>query len=43
MKYWVVVNDGKIIADNEHNIFGYKGAVRTVVCAVADPNEFKAI
>ena len=43
MKYWVVVNDGKIIADNEHTIFGYKGAVRTIECAVADRNEFKAI
>jgi len=43
MKFWVVVNDGKINADNEHTIFGYKGAVRTVECAVADPNEFTAI
>tara|TARA_R110001606_G_scaffold384985_1_gene548198 strand:- start:4606 stop:5139 length:534 start_codon:yes stop_codon:yes gene_type:complete len=43
MKFWVVVNDGKIHADNEHTIFGYKGAVRTIECAVADPNEFTAI
>ena len=43
MKFWVVTNDGKIFSDNEHTIFGYKGAVRTVECAVADPNEFEGI
>ncbi len=43
MKFWVVTNDGKIFSDNEHTVFGYKGAVRTVECAVADPNEFEGI
>ena len=43
MKFWVVVDDGKIFSDNEHTIFGYKGATRTVKCTVADKNEFEGI
>ena len=43
MKFWTVVNDGKIFSDNEHTIFGYKGAVRTVECTTTDPNEFIGI
>ena len=34
----------KSFSDNEHTIFGYKGATRTVECAtVADLNEFEGI
>ena len=43
MKFWTVVDDGKIFSDNEHTVFGYKGATRTVQCATADPNEFIGI
>ena len=43
MKFWTVVDDGKIFSDNEHTVFGYKGATRTVQCTTADPNEFIGI
>ena len=43
MKFWTVVNDGKIFSDNEHTVFGYKGATRTVECTTVDPNEFEGI
>ena len=39
-KYFIVVNDGKIISDNAHTILGYKGFFRTIVCAPALSNEF---
>lgn len=43
VRYYVVVNDGRKNYDNKHTIMGYKGAFRTVLCAPADPNEFRAL
>ena len=43
IKYFTVVNDGRIISDNPHTIMGYKGAFRTVVCASIDASEFRAM
>ena len=39
IKYFTVVNDGKIISDNSHTILGYKGFYRTITCAPALSNE----
>lgn len=39
LKYFTVINDGRIISDNAHTIFGYKGFFRTVVCTPALTNE----
>lgn len=40
IKYFTVVDDGKIYSDNAHTRVGYKGYYRTIVCTTADPNEF---
>jgi hypothetical protein len=39
IKYFTVVNDGKIISDNSHTILGYKGFYRTIICTPALSNE----
>ena len=41
--YYTVSNDGKINSDNEHTIFGFQGAFRTITCAQADENEFRGL
>lgn len=41
IKYFTVVNDGKINSDNAHTRLGYKSYYRTVKCVTADANEFK--
>lgn len=40
--YYTVTNDGKITSDNEHTIFGFQGAFRTITCSPTDQNEFRA-
>ena len=40
IKYFTVVDDGKIFSDNQHTRLGYKGYYRTIVCTTADENEF---
>jgi|TARA_R110000823_G_scaffold293169_1_gene411998 hypothetical protein len=43
MIYYTVSNDGKITSDNEHTIFGFQGAFRTITCAPTDENEFRGL
>jgi len=43
MRYYVVSDDGKKNFDNESSIMGYKPTFRTIVCTIADKNEFRAI
>lgn len=43
MRYWSVVNDGRMNWDNPHTIMGYQGAYRSILCAPVDPNEFRGI
>jgi hypothetical protein len=40
IKYFTVINDGKIYSDNSKTRLGYKGYYRKITCTVADPNEF---
>ena len=40
IKYFTVVNDGRINSDNTHTRLGYKGYYRTIVCVNADVDEF---
>ena len=40
IKYFTVVNDGKINSDNKHTINGYKGFYRTVSCVPTSEDEF---
>ena len=40
IKYFTVVNDGKIYSDNAKTRLGYQGYYRKIVCTVADIDEF---
>lgn len=40
IKYFTVVNDGKINADNQKTRVGYKSYYRKITCVTADPEEF---
>lgn len=39
-KYFTIVNDGKIFANNKNTMFGYKGFYRNIECINIDENEF---
>ena len=41
IKYFTVVNDGRINSDNSKTRVGYKSYYRKVSCVTADPDEFK--
>jgi len=43
VRFYNVVNDGKINADNKHHHFGYKPSYRTLICAPVQENEFKGV
>ncbi len=43
IRYYTVVNDGKIVSDNKHNMFGYKPYYRTIICSIAKDTEFRGI
>jgi len=40
IKYFTVVNDGKINSDNQKTRVGYKSYYRKITCVTADPGEF---
>lgn len=40
IRYYSVVNDGKVTSDNEHTIGGYKAFYRTIIAAPVQNNEF---
>jgi hypothetical protein len=43
IRYYTVTNDGKVVSDNKHNMFGYKPYYRTIICAPAQESEFRGI
>jgi hypothetical protein len=43
IRYYTVVNDGKVTADNKHHHFGYKPSYRTIICVPTQENEFRGI
>jgi hypothetical protein len=43
VRYYTVVNDGKVTADSKHHHFGYKPSYRTIICVPTQENEFKGI
>jgi len=43
LRFYTVVNDGKITSDNKHKMFGYKPHYRTVICVSAQQSEFRGI
>lgn len=43
IRYYSVINDGKVVSDNKHTMFGYKPHYRTITCAIAQESEFRGI
>jgi hypothetical protein len=43
IRFYTVINDGKIVVDNKHTLFGYKPYYRTITCAIAQNQEFNGI
>lgn len=43
IRYYTVVNDGKIATDNKHNLFGYKPYYRTITCVITQETEFRGV
>ena len=43
MRYYTVVNDGKVTSDNKHNLFGQRPYYRTIICAPAQEQEFRGV
>ena len=43
IRYYQVVNDGRIQADNKHKMFGYKPHYVTVICAPVKDSEFRGV
>jgi hypothetical protein len=43
IRYYTVVNDGRIISDTKHTYKGYRPFYRTIVGAPVGPNEFNGI
>jgi hypothetical protein len=43
LRYYQVVNDGKILANNKSKMFGYKSYYRTITCATAQESEFRGV
>ena len=42
-RFYTVVNDGKVVSDNKHNMFGYKPFYRNVVCSPVQDNTFRGV
>jgi hypothetical protein len=43
LRFYNVTNDGKIVSDNKHKMFGYKPHYRTITCAPVQENEFRGV
>ena len=43
LRFYQVVDDGRIQADNKHKMFGYKPHYLTLVCAPVQETEFRGI
>lgn len=43
LRFYTVVNDGKVTSDNKHNMFGYKPFYRTLTCSPAQETEFRGV
>ncbi len=43
IRYYTVVNNGKVTSDNKHVMGGYKPYYRTIICSPVQDNEFRGI
>lgn len=42
-RFYTVVDDGRVVSDNKHNMFGYKPYYRTVRCTPAQDTTFRGV
>ena len=42
-RFYTVTNDGKVVSDNKHNMFGYKPYYRNIVCTPVQDNTFRGV
>jgi hypothetical protein len=43
IRFYTVSNDGKVVADGKHKMFGYKPHYRTIICVPTQDNEFRGV
>lgn len=43
VRYYTVVNDGRVVSDIKHTYKGYKPFYRTIIAAPVGPNEFRGL
>jgi len=43
IRFYTVSNDGKVVADGKHKMFGYKPHYRTITCVPTQENEFRGV
>ena len=43
VRYYSVVNDGRVLADNKHTYGGYKPFYRSIIAAPVTDNEFRGL
>jgi hypothetical protein len=43
VRYYTVVNDGRVLSDFKHTYKGYRPFYKTIVAAPVGPNEFRAL
>lgn len=43
IKYYTIIDDGKVTSDNKHKMFGYKSFYRTIIGSIAQESEFRGI
>ena len=43
VRYYTVVNDGRVISDTKHTYKGFKPFFRTIIASPVGPNEFKGL
>ena len=43
VRYYTVINDGRVISDTKHTYKGFKPFYRTIIAAPVGPNEFRGL
>ena len=43
VRYYSVVNDGRVVSDNKHTYGGYKPFYRTIIASIVTDNEFRGL
>ena len=43
VRFYQVVNDGKITSDNKHNMFGFKPYCKSITCSPVQDSQFRGV